>query len=110
MKSVENNYLVALPTVVKKCYGCGDMFAEKNPQPSRDIVIKHLDWRAVHRDDNTGAVSVQHRLTNTHYHPSPAHIRRETPVFDGHVPIDLDTYQSLDEGQSEMLKEHGLVC
>ena len=48
-------------------------------------------------------------FTNTYYHPSPAHIRRKNPVSDGRVLIDLNTYQSLDEGQRDMLKEHGLV-
>ena len=40
---------------------------------------------------------------------NPAHIRRKNLVFDGHVLIDLNTYQTLDECQMEMFKEHGLV-
>ena len=48
-------------------------------------------------------------FTNTYYHPNPAHIRRKNPVFDGRVLIDLGTYQSLDEGQREILKENGLA-
>ena len=40
---------------------------------------------------------------------NPAHIRRKNPVFDGRVLIDLGTYQSLDEGQREILKENGLA-
>jgi len=48
-------------------------------------------------------------LTNTYYHPSPGHIIRKNPVFDGRVHINLSTYHSLDESQREMLKEHGLI-
>ena len=48
-------------------------------------------------------------FTNTYYHPSPAHIIRKNPLFDGRVHIDPSTYHSLDENQKEMLKEHGLI-
>ena len=62
-----------------------------------------------HRGDNTGALVCSTDFTNTYYHPNPAHVRRKNAVFDGRVLIDLGTYQSLDEDQREMLKEHGLV-
>ena len=86
------------------------MFAEKFRQPPHNIVVKHVDRRVVPREDNAGAFVYSTDFTNTYYHPSPAHIRRKTPVSDGHVPMDLDTYQSLNESQREMLKEHGLVA
>ena len=38
---------------VKKCYGCGDNFAEKFRQPPHNIVVKHVDRRQVRKDDNT---------------------------------------------------------
>ena len=72
-------------------------------------MVKHVDRRVVRREDNTGALVYSTDFTNTSYHPNPAHIRRKNPVFDGRVLIDLGTYQSLDEGQKEILKEHGLV-
>ena len=62
-----------------------------------------------HRGDNTGALVYSTDFTNTYYDPNPAHVRRKNAVFDGRVLIDLGTYQSLDEDQREMLKEHGLV-
>ena len=48
-------------------------------------------------------------FANTYYHPSPVHIMRKNPVFDGRVHIDLSTYHSLDEDQREMLKGSGLI-
>ena len=83
------------------------MFAEKIRQPQHKIVVKHVDRRVVGRYDNTG--TLVYSTDNTYHHPNPAHLRRETPVFVGRVLIDLGTCQSLDEGQREMLKEHGLV-
>ena len=94
--SPHSYYLVALPTNVKKCYGCGDMFAEKFRQAPHNIVVKHVDRRVVRRDDNTGALVYSTDFTNTYYHPNPTHIRGKNPVFDGRVLIDLGTYQSLD--------------
>ena len=88
------------------------MFAEKFRQLPQITctVLKHVDRRVVRRDDNTGSQVSSTDFINTYHHPSPAHILGEkTPAFDGRVLIDLNTYQSLDEGQREMLKEHGLV-
>ena len=107
--SPHSYYLVVLPTNVKKCYGCGDMFAEKFRQRPHNIMVKHVDRRVVRKDDNTGALVYSTDFTNTYYHPNPAHIRHKNPVFDGRVLIDLGTYQSLDEGQRESLKENGLA-
>ena len=94
---------------MKKCYGCGDNFAEKFRQPPHNIVVKHVERQQVRRDDNTGVLVCITDFTNTYYHPSPAPIIRENPVFDGRVHINLSTYHSLDESQKEMLKEHGLI-
>ena len=102
-------YLVALPKNVKKCYGCGGMFAKKIRQPPHNIVVKHVDRRLVRRDGNTGALVYSPDFTNTYYHPIPSHIRRKNPVFDGRVLIDSGTNQSLDEGQREILEKHGLI-
>ena len=54
--SLHSYYLVALPTNVKKCYRCGDMFAEKFRQAPHNIVVKQVDRRMVRMDDNTGAL------------------------------------------------------
>ena len=94
---------------MKKCYGCGDNFAETFRQPPHNIVVKHVDRRQVRRVDNTGALVYSTDLTNTYYHPSPVQIMRKNPVFDGREHIDFSTYYSLDESQKEMLKEHGLI-
>lgn len=88
------------------------MFAEKFRKVPHNIVVKHVDRRVVRMQGRQHrGVSVQHRLYQ-HLLPSQpcAHkAKKLNPVFDGRVLIDLGTYQSLDEGQREMLKEHGLV-
>ena len=102
-------YLVALPKNVKKCYGCGDNFSEKFRQSPHNIVVKHFDRRVVRRDESRGALGHSADFSNTYYHPSPVHIMRKVPVFDGRVHVDLSTYHSLEEGQREMLKAFGLI-
>ena len=101
-------YLVALPTIVRKCYGCREVFAKKYRQPPYNIVVKHLDQRVVGKDSNTGALLYARDFTNTYYHPNPSHIKRKNPFFDGRVLIDPDTYESLNEDQRKVLKKHGL--
>lgn len=102
-------HLVALRTNVKKCYGCGALFAEKFRQPPYNIVVKHVDRRVVRKDGNTGALVYSTDFTNTYYHPNPSHIKRKNPSFDGSVLIDPGTHQSLDEGQRKILDKSGLI-
>ena len=70
------------------------------------------------RLDNSGHLEVncsQSRRLQAQTLPTPITIPalrilgEKNPVFDGRVPKDLGTYQSLDEGHREMLKEHGLI-
>ena len=85
------------------------MFAETFRQTPHYIVVKHVDRRVVRRDDNTGVLVYSTDFTYTYYYPNPVHIGQKNPVFDSRVLIDLGTCQSLDEGQRDMLKGHGLV-
>jgi len=86
---------------VKKCYGCGDNFAEKFRQPPHHIVVKHVDRRQVHRDDNTGALVYSTDFTNTYYHPSPVHImpknRASTKPGTWNIPEHPGTFQKIPE-------------
>ena len=74
------------------------MFAEKFRQTPHNIVVKDVDRRVVRRDDNTGALVYSTDFITI---PTLRTLREKNPVFDGRVLIDLDTYQSLDEGQRE---------
>ena len=101
-------YLVALPKNVKKCYGCGDNFSEK----ISSVTTQHRGQAlrpVVRRDESREALGHSPDFSNTYYHPSPVHIMRKDPVFDGRVHVDLSTYHSLEEGQREMLKAFGLI-
>lgn len=100
-------YLVFLPTNVKKCYGCRRTFVKKYRQSPHNIVVKHVDRRVVRKDGNTTVYNTD--FTNAYYHPKLSHIKRKNPVFDGRVLIDPDTYQSINEGQREILKKNGLI-
>ena len=48
--------------------------AEKFCQPPHNLVVKHVDYWVIRRDESTGALVYSTDFTNTHYHPSPAHI------------------------------------
>ena len=85
------------------------IFPKKFRQSPHNIVVKHFDRRVVRRDESTRALGHSADFSNTYYHPSPVHIMRKDPVFDGRVHVDLSTYHSLEEGQREMLKAFGLI-
>ena len=61
--------LVVMPKKVKKCYGCGQEFAEKYRTPPTNIVVKHLDRRITGKNAQTGQVVHSGDFTNTYYHP-----------------------------------------
>ena len=84
------------------------MFAEIFRQTLHYIVVKHVDRRVVRRDDNTGVLVYSRLYLHLLLSQSCAHWAKN-PVVDGRVLIDLGTCQSLDEGQRDMLKGHGLV-
>ena len=85
------------------------IFPKKFRQSPHNIVVKYFDRRVVRRDESRGALGHSADFSNTYYHPSPVHIMRKDPVFDGRVHVDLSTYHSLEEGQREMLKAFGLI-
>ena len=49
----------------------------------------------VRKDESTGALVHSADFANTYYYPSPVHIMRKNPVFDGRIHIDLRTYHYL---------------
>ena len=91
---------------MKKCYGCGDNFAEK----FSSATTQH---RGQARRPSAGTqgrwCSAQTLPIPITMHPRPVHIMRKNPVYDERVHIDFSTYHSLDESQKEMLKEYGLI-
>ena len=44
--------LCELPNAAKKCYGCGEEFAEKYRLPPTNIVVRHVDRRIRKRDES----------------------------------------------------------
>ena len=101
-------HLVALPSNVKKCYGCGNCFADRFRQSPYNVVVKHIDRRVMRRDQATGALVYSPDYTNTYYHPSFAHIQRKNPMFDGQVFIESAVYRALGVNQIEVLKQYDL--
>lgn len=91
------------PGCVRKCYGCGQCFVEKYRNPPHNIIIKHVDKRVVGRDDQTGNIVYSADYSNTYYHPIVAHIQRKNPVFTGLVYVSLQLYESLNDGQKNVI-------
>lgn len=73
--------LIALPTNVRKCYGCGNDFVDKYRNHPYNIIVKHIDRRVMRKDNLTGALIYSTDFSNTYYHPSSEHIRRKNPLF-----------------------------
>lgn len=55
-----NRYqVVLLDPIVKKCYGCGNAFADKYRRSPYNLVLKHVDRRITGKDDETGRYCIR---------------------------------------------------
>ncbi len=97
--------IVAFPSNVKKCYGCGSEFVEQYKHSPYNLIIKHLDRRVMGKDA-LGALIYSTDFTNTYYHPSSLHIKRKNPNFNGVVLIDKTLWNSLNETQRQVLASY----
>ena len=75
--------IVLLPNNVRKCYGCGNDFAEKYRKPPFNLIVRHFDRRVVKRSEQTGMLVFSNNYSNTYYHLLKLHIMRRNPVFTG---------------------------
>ena len=91
--------VVTLPGNVKKCYGCGAEFTDRNRSPPYNIVVKHVDRQLVRRDERTGNFLFSADYSNTYYHLDFAHIQRKNPFFNGKVFLSSDKLSSFDNSQ-----------
>ena len=100
--------LVTLPGNVKKCYGCGAEFTDRQRSPLHNIVVKHVDRRLVRRDERTGNFLFSADYSNTYYHLDFSHIQRKNPFFTGQVFIAFDKLSSLNNSQCNIIENCNL--
>ena len=100
--------LVTLPGNVKKCYGCGAEFTDRQRSPPHNIVVKHVDRRLVRRDERTGNFLFSADYSNTYYHLDFSHIQRKNPFFTGQVFIAFDKLSSLNNSQCNIIENCNL--
>ena len=94
-----------LPNNVRKCYGCGNDFAEKYRKPPFNLIVKHVDRRIIKKCEQTGRLVFSHDYNNTYCHLVGLHILRKNPAFTGVAIISRELHSTLDERQKEILLE-----
>ena len=57
--------IVLPPNNVRKCYGCGNDFAEKYRKPPFNLIVKHVDRRIIKKCEQTGRLVFSHDYNNT---------------------------------------------
>lgn len=97
--------VVLLPNNVRKCYGCGNDFADKYRKPPFNLIVKHMDRRVIRKCEQTGRLVFSHDFNNTYYHLVALHILRKNPTFAGVATISRELFSTLDDRQREILTE-----
>ena len=82
--------LVRFPSGVSKCYGCGEVFAEKYHSPLHDLIVRHKDRRIRGKDDRTGRIVYNDKFTQTYYHLQSSHVRMKNICFDNEIWFSKD--------------------
>ena len=100
--------LIALPTNVRKCYGCGNDFVDKYRNHPCNIIVKHAVRRVMRKDNLTGALIYSTDFSNTYYHPSSEHIRWQNPLFIGLVRLSSNLLALLSPAQKQVLERYNL--
>ena len=99
--------LVILINRVKKCYGCGQDFAECYRREPKNIVVRHFDKR-VKGKDAQGNLQYTNDFQAAYYHLNPSHIVRKNPVFNGRVSVATELWQSLSSATQAFIQSSGL--
>ena len=94
--------VVLLAPAVKKCYGCGDPFAEEYRRSPFNVILKHFDRRVTGKN-NAGDLTISNDFANTYYHLSADHVKKKNPLFMGLVYISLSLHRTLDNAQRHQL-------
>ena len=97
--------VVLLPNNVRKCYGCGNDFAEKYRKPPFNLIVEHIDRRIIKKCEKTGQLVFSNDYNNTYYHLVGLHILRKNHAFTGVAIISRELNSILDERQQEILRE-----
>ena len=65
--------------------------------------VKHVDKRVIGKNGD-GHLIYSRDYTNTSYHPSMPHMKRQNPLFTGVVYIAANLYNSLDARYRQVLE------
>ena len=69
--------LVTLTNRVKKCYGCGQDFAQLYRKEPKNVIVRHYDKRVKGKDQQGNLVYSQD-FQAAYYHLNPSHILKKT--------------------------------
>lgn len=102
-------HLTFMTGIIKKCYGCGQMFPAKQRLPPNDLVLKRFDHR-VYVSPRSKVQKKTQNLQSTYYHLNVNCARRKCPRFSmKDVIIQDEVQEQLTEAHKRVLKNLNVV-
>jgi hypothetical protein len=103
-------HLTFLAGIVKKCYGCGQCFSEKQRSPPYDLILKRFDHR-IYLSPNSKTFKTTPTLQNTYYHLNSDCCRRHCPLFEisRDVIIHREIKSQLSKGHKDVLRKLNML-
>ena len=99
--------LVTLNNRVKKCYGCGQNFAECYRETPKNVVVRYYD-RRVKGKDQQGNLLYTEGFQAAYYHLNQSHILMKNPLFDGRVVVGRELWESFSQETKVNVHSSGL--
>lgn len=102
-------HVTFLAGLVRKCYGCGQEFSQRNRTPPHDIILKTYDYRQyVSPKSKTQKRTVN--MQNAYFHLNVDCVRRRYPNFElEHIIIHNEISQQLTDGHKEVLNRQNIT-
>ena len=101
-------HLTFLAGLIKKCYGCGQVFSPGMRSPPNDLILKRFDFRK-YKSPGSKTEKRSQVLQNTYFHLNRDCVRRICPRFEvNDIIIHQETIEQLCIGHKNILRNLGL--
>ena len=98
-------HITFLAGLVRKCYGCGQEFTQRNRNPPHDVILKSFENREYISPKSKVKNQTCHKQ-NAYYHLNTDCVRKRHPRFEkNHIIVNQEIQDQLTDGHRNVLRQ-----